>query len=207
MDHVCTNCRALLGVGNVFCVNCGTPVTASIEIEHETVIRPAASPSAKPKASATSAAVGILILAVGGIFMLFYGLDGKRPLDNSTNAAAANAAARTIIDAQPADTPSVVNRPMSKPEAQPATPQRITAPTATPRVYTPESANSNQVGSRSNRAANIPDRSLANLAGYAPYDRNGKRLRAICKDGSPSYWQYDSWAICLAKGGPRIVFW
>lgn len=126
MDHVCNNCGALLGVGNVFCVNCGTPVTISIEAEQETVIRPAASPSAKPKASATSAAVGILVLAVGGIFMLFYGLDGKRPLDNSTNAAAANAAARAIIDAGPSETPAA-NRPMTKAEAP-----RTTAPTATP---------------------------------------------------------------------------
>lgn len=35
----CRSCGALLGVGNVFCVNCGIPISASIDEEQETVSR------------------------------------------------------------------------------------------------------------------------------------------------------------------------
>jgi len=38
-------------------------------------------------------------------------------------------------------------------------------------------------------------------------DGNGKQLRAICKDGSPSYWQGDRAFTCLMKGGVIRWFW
>lgn len=58
----------------------------------------------------------------------------------------------------------------------------------------------------SNAAANTDQRPVTNT-GFPMYDRNGKKLRAICKDGSPSYWQFDRWATCLTKGGVHLWYW
>lgn len=58
-----------------------------------------------------------------------------------------------------------------------------------------------------NAAANS-NRIVANTASWPPpFDSRGRRLRAICNDGSLSYYQGDQTFVCLLKGGPRVLYW
>ena len=44
-------------------------------------------------------------------------------------------------------------------------------------------------------------------SGPPPYDSRGNRLRAICNDGSFSYYQGSRAFVCLLKGGARVLYW
>jgi hypothetical protein len=69
-EFICKNCQALLGVGNVYCLNCGTPVTESIE--QETVIRTKSPRVIRDKRNRTLVgAIAALLTGVGVIGGLF----------------------------------------------------------------------------------------------------------------------------------------
>jgi hypothetical protein len=64
-----------------------------------------------------------------------------------------------------------------------------------------ERAIANAVQEAANAAAKI-----SNSMSPPPFDKKGKPLRAICKDGTPSYYQGSRKFTCLTKGGVRIWY-
>lgn len=212
-EFICKNCNALLGVGNVYCLNCGTPVVASAADDGpETVVRtrePLANAlnTISTRAIVAGIAVALLIVGgvVGGLYMLAKYDDERtkriRDLEDRErqNRYQTEAAANTAKVQSPIATP------------MPGT----TKPTATPRIPTsdeikdrlesegrrPANSMANAMANVANVAANAMRRAANNPIQNLMYDRSGRMLRAICKNGQPSYWQYDKWATCGANGG------
>jgi hypothetical protein len=213
----CNRCYAAIPDDMVFCLNCGNRLR---DEEQETVIRDAPKfaivdddieSSPWPSGRAMLLFAALLLISGIGFYVLVRGT-GVFPFLGGTTATNSNV---NIAQSFPSSTP------VSTPTAAPATPtpaptrKRTPKPTPTPididemraEYDGRESANANAMATASNysrgNVANVP----ANIAGSyyvpPPYDANGKPLRAICRDGGPSYWQYDRWATCLTRGGVK----
>ena len=221
----CFTCNIDVSDDMTFCTNCGEKLVRygndfvipnrgrKADDEVETVIRPAAEqetvfrrkadvkrplfesfskPQPKKETSRVVAkwiagTLALAILAVMGI------VDNER-----RQRAAANAA-----NVQPQIDEMVVQRQDERQRKQQSTPEARTpvVPPPTPKQkprYTPEPANRNLNRANlynSGPAYNIPPPRIME------FDRYGRRLRAICKNGEPSYWQFDKWATCGMNGG------
>ncbi|MBX3299770.1 MAG: hypothetical protein KF736_09945 [Acidobacteria bacterium] len=84
----------------------------------------------------------------------------------------------------------------SGPQPVTAANQATTAPAAT---HTP----SPQYGVKDEAGTRVP--ATAERPRPSEFNTKGNRLRAVCKNGEPSYWQYDAWATCGLKGG--VAWW
>jgi hypothetical protein len=84
MNILCGTCRALLGPGTVYCMNCGTPVAASVETEPETVLQ---QPPAIRKPTGTGKGLLVLAIVIGFFFAIIgiigYGLGKVLPVITS----------------------------------------------------------------------------------------------------------------------------
>ena len=218
-DVTCKFCKALLGVGNVYCLNCGTPVIESLTDDGpETIVRSdrpsTTSTGLNPSPWATVArvvAVLLTLVAVLGGFYLWMKYDderSKRMRDMEDRERESN---RIIANATNA------NAERNRRQVESIT-RQTPLPTATPvdvdqmRAEFEEYERRRRANAAAN-AANAAANSVSNAAIPAnkptnipppkilEFDKNGRRLRAICKNGEPSYWQFDKWATCGMNGG------
>jgi len=74
-NFVCKTCKALLGVGQVYCLNCGTPIVESVDDGPETVVRPkqlakVSAFSVRATVAGIAAALLIVVVVIGGLYAL-----------------------------------------------------------------------------------------------------------------------------------------
>lgn len=209
MNLLCRQCNALLAAGNVYCLNCGTPVADSVldTGEQETVvIRPRQD---KPAwfALAVVAVLGVLLL---GGFLLWRADKGQLETGSRipTTTPVAGPSEQATVTPKSTEPIAAAKRTPPPTAATPANRQgdRVQGEKSKrdrPTVdgETPASAyNTATVG---NYATNRPPL----VRGWPAYDAKGRPIRAICNNGRPSYWQYDRFAVCGANGGVAELFW
>lgn len=191
MNAICHNCKALLAAGNVYCLNCGTPAAESVEAENEqeTVIRPQAAVRSRSSAWQIPmfAAGAVAVVAVLGFFL--YSQREQSANINTTTERTAPATTPTYAPANAVarDDPAPVKTPKPRPVKTPTSIDDTQG-----KIMDDEMRSRNANG---NMPVNLPPPVIEE------FNRKGEQLRAVCKNGEPSYWQYDKWATCGMNGG------
>ncbi len=135
-QFICKNCQALLAAGNVYCLNCGTPVAASVDDEQQTVIRrqPLASTvgSLRRRLIGVFAALLIGVVVIGGLLFGYSKYLSEKELKDYSEAKQANAAkaaanaaaaaANTIAAVNAAGTPQPTRERSASPPVPTKTP-------------------------------------------------------------------------------------
>lgn len=185
----CFKCGADLPDNMLYCLNCG----AELNTETPTVIRSGNGKNAVGRStpanigrSAVVSSYGKIAVAVGVLAimgLIFYSMQGTyTPYSQPT----------TNANTQPLAMPSpTANQPAvyvaSPPEQTKAEPQQPT------------------IDREADKTAENEPRKTPPLvlpaSSFPPFDEKGTPLRAVCKNGNPSYWQYDKWATCGMNGG------
>lgn len=134
------------------------------------------------------------LVAIGVVLVLIGRMTATSPTAN-TNATS------TVTPHPPRPTPTTVAAvtvPTPEPTKQRADRPRP-KPSPTPDYYERYMANQNRLLSQADPRPRYKGHLLVN--------ENGDRLRAICKNGKPSYWQLDRALTCMANGGVQERLW
>ena len=219
MTLLCVHCEALLEAGNVYCLNCGRPVADSVE--QETVIRPRSEATTFQDGTVSKWAIiagwfgKTLLLAIGSAIVLIgmiLGALALMPKDGTGSTPTAS------TDRVASDNALSIPTPTTEP---PRSPVRLSSPSPRATIETPDNTstrstrtpirNSEDAVANANANANAkvsrPAPKIPLVRGWPMFDSSGRRIRAICNNGRPSYWQYDRVAVCGANGGVAEVFW
>lgn len=199
----CFKCGSDIPDNMIYCLHCGERLDA----EPETVVKENPIPTEPPKSiiyvvfdwvakAVAASAIFLLVMAAGCLVLaglIIYGSWG------STNQTSGNTAQSVPL---PEPIPPTPKSPSPTPRKTKPTPapvvnrdaemERIVESQRRQREYDAETRRIQQMG---NRPANIPPPVIRE------YDQKGQQLRAICKNGEPSYWQYDKFATCGMNGG------
>jgi hypothetical protein len=221
----CFNCGTDLPENVIYCLQCGrlvddgefdTRVRPAREKPKDTVVvvpmsstRTASAPIPPPApkrskapwiALATIGALAVLgIVVVAAVVITYNVMKSSEPPIAAKRAITTPAATSTPSTSPPTATPAPKRVPTATPQQQKSRAEELLTGDG-------ETANS-AVRNAVNRAA--PYANTANTAatgGFATY-QNGKRIRAICRDGGPSYWQGDASFTCAVRGGVHQWFW
>jgi hypothetical protein len=195
----CFECGSDVADGMAFCTNCGRPLD-----EAETVVRGAESngptfPSVihpsyfqiiiewlwKTAGATLLACLGLILIGLA----LAYVFDGQSVERNANESTATPTSVKEIVYIRETPTP--------KPTTQPSP--------ASESLAMNRSATNAIQQMNVNRPSELPQ--LQIYKGHRMYDKNGRKLRAICKNGKPSYWQYDRLLVCGANGGIVELLW
>lgn len=201
----CNKCNSYVADHMAFCTNCGEP------LEFETVIRPPVTTASYeyteiPKDHTVLKITGIIggLLIFGSVLYLAGRFTATTAVQPAMNANAANQVVASITTPPPTPrtpepTPTVAKTPKPR-----RTPVEIDPPAEN---YLPANANRANPNAppQYNAMPNVPTVYVDGRI-YRKYDETGREIRAVCKSGTPSYWQMDRWATCLTQGGVKHWF-
>jgi hypothetical protein len=190
----CSQCAAQLSPDDVYCPKCAKPV-ASFAFDRDNVsqVEPLETPTVvrtresveKPDRSKVMLITAIAVATIGVIAIVGAILFANR----SSNREVAVQNVNVYVTPMPTETP--IRTPTVDP---------FVANVANQAAANVERAIANAV----QEAANSVSNSSANRP--PAFDKKGKPLRAICKDGTPSYYQGSRSLTCLTKGGVRVWY-
>jgi hypothetical protein len=165
---------------------------------------------AGPAIGAAIATLGILLAAAIG-YIAFIKPTPPIVVTNSVIPPTPDQSAETRRAEQAArDAQIAVNKAAAATPVPTKTPIDIDAERAKIEEREQRQRQANAVANAAN-AANSANYNAANTAYNVPwpppFDKRGRRLRAICNSGTLSYWQGDKDFTCMVQGGVRVWYW
>lgn len=177
--QICERCQSRLPDDVIYCLDCGSRLDETATVVRANVFEQRPAPTLKIAAVVASFALAALFA---------YSLIPQT--------------VTPVTLAPPTPTPEIVERVVYVPVTPTPTPKPRNAATPKPKP-TPI-----DVDELRERLAPTPTPDVRpRYKGYLLYNEDGDRLRAICKNGRPSYWQLDRALTCMANGGVAERLW